>query len=162
MNNLVIANPERLDDHSFKISISGKDYEYEISEDKDIDKVIAKLVQWISRGEDSFGGLYDYIKRSFQLVGEYEEPVIEEDVPEEPVFELPSEGKDLDEVQSNELEFKVDIVSSNEVNISLGEFSAVFCLSGNVDNFETELRDLVKEDMTLKDRIDLNTFLVNS
>lgn len=160
MNNLVIANPERLDDHSFKISISGNDYEYEVSDDKDIDKVIAKLVQWISRGEDSFGGLYDYIKRSFQLVGEYHEPVVEETVPEEPSFKLPSDGKDLDDIQSNELEFKVDILSNNEVSISLGEFSAVFTLSGNVDNFETELKDLIKEDMSLKDRIDLNTFLV--
>lgn len=160
MNNLVIANPERLDDHSFKISISGNDYEYEVSDDKDIDKVIAKLVQWISRGEDSFGGLYDYIKRSFQLVGEYHEPVIEETVPEEPSFELPSDGKDLDDIQFNELEFKVDILSNSEVSISLGEFSAVFTLSGNVDNFETELKDLIKEDMSLKDRIDLNTFLV--
>lgn len=160
MNNLVIANPERLDDHSFKISISGNDYEYEVSDDKDIDKVIAKLVQWISRGEDSFGGLYDYIKRSFQLVGEYHEPVVEETVPEEPSFELPSDGKDLDDIQSNELEFKVDILSNSEVSISLGEFSAVFILSGNVDNFETELKDLIKDDMSLKDRIDLNTFLV--
>lgn len=160
MNNLVIANPERLDDHSFKISISGNDYEYEVSDDKDIDKVIAKLIQWISRGEDSFGGLYDYIKRSFQLVGEYHEPVVEETVQEEPSFELPSDGKDLDDIQSNELEFKVDILSNSEVSISLGEFSAVFTLSGNVDNFETELKDLIKEDMSLKDRIDLNTFLV--
>ena len=160
MNNLVIANPERLDDQSFKITIAGKDYEYEISEDKDIDKVIAKLVQWISRGEDSFGGLYDYIKRSFQLVGEYEEPVVEDEIPEEPESILPSDGQDLDDVQSNELEFKVDILSSSEVSVSLGEFSAVFSLAGNADNFETELRELIKDEMTLKDRIDLNTFLV--
>ena len=160
MNNLVIANPERLDDQSFKITIAGKDYEYEISEDKDIDKVIAKLVQWISRGDDSFGGLYDYIKRSFQLVGEYEEPVVEDELPEEPASILPSDGQDLDAVQSNELEFKVDILSSSEVSVSLGEFSAVFSLAGNADNFETELRELIKDEMTLKDRIDLNTFLV--
>lgn len=160
MNNLVIANPERLDDQSFKITIAGKDYEYEISEDKDIDKVIAKLVRWISRGDDSFGGLYDYIKRSFQLVGEYEEPVVEDELPEEPKSILPSDGQDLDDVQSNELEFKVDLLSSSEVSVSLGEFSAVFSLAGNADNFETELRELVKDEMTLKDRIDLNTFLV--
>lgn len=163
MNNLVIANPERLDDQSFKITISEKDYEYQISEDKDVDKVIDKLNKWIERGPDSMGGLYDYIKRSFQLVGEYHEPVIEDELPmeePEPEFELPSEGKDLDEVQSNELEFLVDIISNSEVNITLGEFSAVFNLSGNADDFEAGLTDLIKEEMTLKDRIDLNTFLV--
>ena len=70
--NLEISQPERLDDSSFKITISGNDYEYQISEDKDIDKVIDKINTWLERGPEANGGLYDYIKRSFKLIGPYE------------------------------------------------------------------------------------------
>ena len=82
MENLIIENPTKLTDTSFKITINGKDFEYEISDDKNIDSVIEKLNTWIDRGEDSFGGLYDYIKNTFKLVGEYEEPVedLEDDI----------------------------------------------------------------------------------
>ena len=160
---LVIVNPEVLDDKSFKINISGKDYTYEISEDKDIDKVVNKISTWIDRGPNAMGGLYDYIKRSYKLVGEYQEPIVEDEGmedegPEEQV--LPSEDVDLDETLENVLDIVVEEVSKTEVKLTIGEFDAVFTVVGSMTTFLDELSVLIKEDMTLLDREKLNVFLL--
>lgn len=159
MDNLIIENPTKLTDTSFKITINGEDFEYEISEEKDIDAVIDKLDQWIDRGEDSFGGLYDYIKKTFKLVGKYEEPVEEftdmEEPIEEPEIDLPSDLVNPEEPVANQLDLNVDI-EENEVQISINEWSAKFTINDTEDEkFTDMLTQYVKDEMTLKDRTEL-------
>lgn len=159
MDNLIIENPVKLTDTSFKITINGQDFEYEISEEKDIDAVIEKLNNWISRGEESFGGLYDYIKRTFKLVGEYEEPV--EEMPEDMVsdepelVDIPSDLVDADEPVANQLDIDVNI-EDKEVTISINEWSAIFTILDDDDvAFTDMLEEYVNDEMTLKDRTEL-------
>lgn len=159
MDSLIIENPVRLTDTSFKITINGQDFEYEISEEKDIDAVIDKLNNWIARGEESFGGLYDYIKRTFKLVGEYEESV--EDMPEdiandEPeLVDIPSDLVDADEPVANQLDINVNI-DEKEVTISINEWSAIFTILDDDDTAFTDmLVEYVNDEMSLKDRTEL-------
>lgn len=161
MNSLIIENPTKLTDTSFKITINGNDYEYEISEEKDIDKVIEKLNTWIGRGPESFGGLYDYIKRTFQLVGEYQEPVEEEaieDIEEGPSVEIPSDEKDIDEVEEDQLELTVNI-EDDKVKISLEEWTGSFKVD-DVEAFTDTINEYTKDEMTLKDRTELAVQLI--
>lgn len=152
MNNLIIENPERLSDSSFKITINGTDYEYEVSEEKDIDAVIDKLNTWLERGEDSYGGLYDYIKRTFKLVGEYEEPIPEpvEEI-EDTEIELPSESVEVDEPIENQLDISLDI-DEDEVQVQINDWSATFELVGEEEDFTDILAEYVNNEMSLNDR----------
>ena len=159
MDSLIIENPVRLTDTSFKITINGQDFEYEISEEKDIDAVIDKLNNWIDRGEESFGGLYDYIKRTFKLVGEYEEPI--EEAPEDVIgngpelVDIPSDSVDVDEPVANQLDINVN-VEDKEVTISINEWSAIFTILDDDDTAFTDmLEEYINDEMTLKDRTDL-------
>lgn len=159
MDSLIIENPVRLTDTSFKITINGQDFEYEISEEKDIDAVIDKLNSWIDRGEESFGGLYDYIKRTFKLVGEYEEPI--EEAPEDEIDNgpelvgTPSDSVDVDEPVANQLDINVN-VEEKEVTISINEWSAIFTILDDDDiAFTDMLEEYINDEMTLKDRTDL-------
>lgn len=157
MDNLIIENPVKLTDTSFKITINGQDFEYEISEEKDINAVIDKLNNWISRGEDSFGGLYDYIKRTFKLVGEYEEPEeIPEDITDEPeLVDIPSDLVDADEPIANQLDIDINI-EDKEITISINEWSALFTiLDDDSEAFTDMLAEYVNDEMNLKDRTEL-------
>ena len=165
MNNLQIENPYKISDSSFAITINGKQYEYEIPVDKSIDKIIDRIETWISRGEDSWGGLYDWIKASFKMVGEYEEP-IEEDEEQEDIedplladsnidnsISIPSEDVDtnqvIDEEHALELEFKIE---EDNVNIGIEDWAADFEIIDNTEDFKDTLQEEIKEEMTLKDR----------
>lgn len=162
--NLEISQPERLDDSSFKITISGNDYEYQISEDKDIDKVIDKINTWLERGPEANGGLYDYIKRSFKLVGSYEEPITEEEpVEENPEVDLPSDNTDTDEIvdETNMLEFDVHI-DEQDVSISLNDWTGSFTIIDNDEDFVDILHENINEEMTLKDRTNLLIQLIRN
>lgn len=162
--NLEISQPERLDDSSFKITISGNDYEYQISEDKDIDKVIDKINTWLERGPEANGGLYDYIKRSFKLIGPYEEPITEEEpVEDNPEVDLPSDTTDTDEIvdETNMLEFDVHI-DEQDVSISLNDWTGSFTIIDNDEDFVDILHENINEEMTLKDRTNLLIQLIRN
>ena len=154
MDNLSIGAPEKLSDNSFKININGQDYEYQISEEKDIDASIDKITQWLDRGEDSYGGLYDYIKRTFKLIGEYEEPLPEPIEEESTEVDLPSEQVDVDEPVENQLDINMSI-DEEEVSITLNDWSAKFQIINDVEDFTDKIADVINEEMTLKDRTEL-------
>lgn len=154
MDNLSIGAPEKLSDNSFKININGQDYEYQISEEKDIDASIDKITQWLDRGEDSYGGLYDYIKRTFKLIGEYEEPLPEPIEEESTEVDLPSEQVDVDEPVENQLDINMSI-DEEEVSITLNDWSAKFQIINDVEDFTDRIADVINEEMTLKDRTEL-------
>lgn len=165
MENLIIENPTKLTDTSFKITINGKDFEYEISDDKNIDSVIEKLNTWIDRGEDSFGGLYDYIKNTFKLVGEYEEPVedLEDDIDldVESDIEIPSDTIDINEPVDPQLEIDINI-DDKESTIQINDWNATFTIIDDLDNFTDMLTKNVNEDMSLNERTDLIVGLIRS
>lgn len=164
MDNLIIENPVKLTDTSFKITINGKDFEYGISEEKDIDAVIGKLEKWISRGEESFGGLYDYMKRTFKLIGEYEEPIVEpvEEITDEPeLVDIPSDIVDIDEPVANQLDINIDI-DEKEVQVQINEWSAKFNIVGTDDSFTDMLTEYINDEMTLSDRTALIIELAKS
>lgn len=154
MDNLSIGNPEKLTDNSFKININGQDYEYQVSEEKDVDASIDKINRWLDRGEDSYGGLYDYIKRTFKLIGEYEEPLPEPDELDNELndeIELPSDQTDVETPVENQLDIDISI-DDEEVSITLNDWSAKFQVINDVENFTDKLSDYINDEMTLKDR----------
>ena len=161
MDTLMIENPEKLTDSSFKITIDGKDFEYEVSEEKDIDAVIDKLNKWIARGEDSLGGLYDYIKRTFKLVGPYTEPIPEdvEEPEEEPLVDIPSDTTNIEEPVENQLDIEVNI-DEEDVTISMNDWSAKFHMLVDEDDFTDVLHENITDEMNLKDRTELIVNLV--
>lgn len=160
MNGLTIENPEKLTDTSFKITISGNDYEYEASEEKDIDKVVEKLNTWLERGPEAVGGLYDYIKRTFKLVGEYEEPIMEDPEPVDTSVDIPSDEVDIEEEVENQLEINITI-EDDKVSISMNDWTGSFSVNDD-DDFLDNIHDNIKEEMTLKDRVELIVNLVKS
>lgn len=173
--NLQIENPYRISDNAFVITINGQQYEYEIPEDKDVDRIIERIETWLSRGEDSWGGLYDWIKASFKMVGEYEQPIEEDDdgmedpllAPslddEAPSVDIPSDVVDTNEVieEENALELEFRIEEDN-VNISIDDWAADFEIIDTTENFTDTLQDKIKEEMTLKDRTSLLVELIRN
>lgn len=161
---LQIENPYKISENAFVITVNGQEYEYEIPEDKDIDQVVERIEQWLERGEDAWGGLYDWIKASFKMVGEYEQPIEEDDSEdtEDPLLspkegpltvDIPSDVNDVNEVISEdkalELEFKIE---ENNVNISIDDWSADFEIIDTTEDFTDILDERVKDEMTLRDR----------
>lgn len=161
---LQIENPYKISENAFVITVNGQEYEYEIPEDKDIDQVVERIEQWLERGEDAWGGLYDWIKASFKMVGEYEQPIEEDDSedtedsllsPEEGplTVDIPSDVNDVNEVISEdkalELEFKIE---EDNVNISIDDWSADFEIIDTTEDFTDILDERVKDEMTLRDR----------
>ncbi len=161
---LQIENPYKISENAFVITVNGQEYEYEIPEDKDIDQVVERIEQWLERGEDAWGGLYDWIKASFKMVGEYEQPIEEDDSEdtEDPLLspeegpltvDIPSDVNDVNEVISEdkalELEFKIE---EDNVNISIDDWSADFEIIDTTEDFTDILDERVKDEMTLRDR----------
>lgn len=161
--NLEISRPEKISDSSFKISINDNDFEYQISEDKDIDKVIDKISTWLERGPESYGGLYDYIKRSYKLVGPYEESIEEVEVPEDTGVDIPSDNTNVDEVISGEDQLEFDVhVDEQKVKISLNDWTGTFDIIESDEDFVDIIHENVNEEMTLKDRVSLLINLVRN
>lgn len=161
---LQIENPYKISENAFVITVNGQEYEYEIPEDKDIDQVVERIEQWLERGEDAWGGLYDWIKASFKMVGEYEQPIEEDDSEdtEDPLLspeegplkvDIPSDVNDVNEIISEdkalELEFKIE---EDNVNISIDDWSADFEIIDTTEDFTDILDERVKDEMTLRDR----------
>lgn len=161
---LQIENPYKISENAFVITVNGQEYEYEIPEDKDVDQVVERIEQWLERGEDAWGGLYDWIKASFKMVGEYEQPIEEDDgeniedpllsSEEEPLtVDIPSDVNDVNEIidegKALELEFKIE---EDNVNISIDDWSADFEIIDTTEDFTDILHERVKEEMTLRDR----------
>lgn len=161
---LQIENPYKISENAFVITVNGQEYEYEIPEDKDVDQVVERIEQWLERGEDAWGGLYDWIKASFKMVGEYEQPIEEDDgeniedpllsSEEEPLtVDIPSDVNDVNEIidegKALELEFKIE---EDNVNISIDDWSADFEIVDTTEDFTDILHERVKEEMTLRDR----------
>ena len=174
--NLQIENPYKISDNAFVITVNGQEYEYEIPEDKDINQIIERIETWLDRGEDSWGGLYDWIKASFKMVGEYEQPIEEDegDDLEDPLLapsmgeqptsiDIPSDVTDTDEVieeeNALELQFKIE---EDSVNISIDDWAADFEVVDTTEKFTDILTDKVKEEMTLKDRTSLLVELIRN
>ena len=161
---LQIENPYKISENAFVITVNGQEYEYEIPEDKDVDQVVERIEQWLERGEDAWGCLYDWIKASFKMVGEYEQPIEEDDgeniedpllsSEEEPLtVDIPSDVNDVNEIidegKALELEFKIE---EDNVNISIDDWSADFEIIDTTEDFTDILHERVKEEMTLRDR----------
>lgn len=175
--NLQIENPYKISDNAFVITVNGQEYEYEIPEDKDIDQIIDRIETWLGRGEDSWGGLYDWIKASFKMVGEYEEPIEEDDEEdledpllapssdtfEEPEVDIPSDiidiNEPIDEDHSFEMVFKIE---EDNVNISIDDWAADFEIVDTADSFTDAIHDKIKEEMNLKDRTTLLVELIRN
>lgn len=160
---LEISRPEKISDSSFKISINDNDFEYQVSEDKDIDKVIDKINTWLERGPESYGGLYDYIKRSYKLVGPYEEPIEEVEMPEDTGVDIPSDNTNVDEIIPEEDQLEFDIhVDEQKVKISLNDWTGTFDIIESDEDFTDIIHENINEEMTLKDRVNLLINLIRN
>ena len=74
---LNLSKAELLDNNQFKIQVGGNEYIYQVPETKEAELVVEKINNWVNKGVDQWGGLYDYIKRNFKLVSGAEEDTSE-------------------------------------------------------------------------------------
>lgn len=162
--NLKIENPYKISDNTFVVTINGQEYEYNIPEDKDVNQIVGRINTWIERGDEALGGLYDWIKASFKMVGEYEQPIEEDEenledpllAEQPPELDLPSDDVDMNEPieEDNSLELVFNI-EEDSVNISIDDWAADFSIVDDREKFTDMLQDKVSEEMTLKDRTSL-------
>jgi len=70
---LNLSKAEALEGNKFKIQIGDQEYIYQVPEDKEVELVVDKINNWVNKGVDQWGGLYDYINRNFKLLTTTEE-----------------------------------------------------------------------------------------
>ena len=144
---LNLSKAEALDNNQFKIQVGEGFYIYQVPETKDVELVVEKINNWVNKGVDQWGGLYDYINRNFKLLSS-DEPV---ETTEEPI----EDEVVVEEEESVETEEKEILVEEHDgiVTITIGKYSSDFNpkSASALDDFKVQSEEVIKSEMNNED-----------